>query len=145
MKEAESRLQRKLAEEKLREHKKYIERILDNMPIGLAVNTIDDGAGGTAVVLHLDHRLSVDLDFFTPHDLMETPVSDDSLPTPLASLRDLALMKLIAVNQRGACKDFIDLKYIMGNTGLTFEVLLQDFGRKYAVGEEIFFQRNDRI
>ena len=26
-------------------------------------------AGGTAVALHLGHRLSVDLDFFTPHDL----------------------------------------------------------------------------
>ncbi|MFH1974291.1 MAG: nucleotidyl transferase AbiEii/AbiGii toxin family protein [Pseudomonadota bacterium] len=144
-------------------------------------------AGGTAVALHLGHRLSIDLDFFTPNDLdslqwfkglqtsfsgdftvsavkiekntlvvtmnstgfslfvypyelMETTVSDESLPTPLASLRDLALMKLIAVNQRGACKDFIDLKFIMENTDLTFEVLLQDFGRKYAVGEEIFFQ-----
>ena len=60
-------------------------------------------AGGTAVALHLGHRLSI-------------------------------------VNQRGACKDFIDLKFIMENTDLTFEVLLQDFGRKYAVGEEIFFQ-----
>ena len=144
-------------------------------------------AGGPAVALHLGHRLSIDLDFFTPHDLdslqwfkglqisfsgdftvsavkiekntlvvtmnstgfslvvypyelMETTVSDDSLPTPLASLRDLALMKLIAVNQRGACKDFIDLKFIMENTDLTFEGLLQDFSRKYAVGEEIFFQ-----
>jgi hypothetical protein len=28
----------------------------------------------------------------------------------------------------------------MENTGLTFEVLLQDLGRKYTVGEEIFFQ-----
>jgi len=117
-------------------------------------------AGGTAAALHLGHRLSIDLDFFTPHDLdslqwfkglqtsfsgdftvtavkiekntlvvtmnstgfslfvypyelMETTVSDDSLPTPLASLRDLALMKLIAVNQRGACKGFIGLKFII--------------------------------
>jgi len=45
-----------------------------------------------------------------------------------------------AVNQRGACKDFIDLKFIMENTGLTFEVLLQDLSRKYAMGEEILFQ-----
>jgi len=144
-------------------------------------------AGGTAVALHLGHRLSVDLDFFTPHDLdsllwykglqtafsrdfklsavkierntlvitlnstgfclfgypydlLETPVSDYSLPTPVASLRDLALMKLIAINQRGACKDFIDLKLILESTGLTFEALRQDLGRKYAVGEEIFFQ-----
>ena len=26
-------------------------------------------AGGTAVALYLGHRLSIDLDFFTPHDL----------------------------------------------------------------------------
>jgi len=144
-------------------------------------------AGGTAVALHLGHRLSVDLDFFTPHDLdsllwykellkafsgifklsaekmerntlvvtlnntgfslfvypydlVETPVSDDSLPTPVASLRDLALMKLIAINQRGACKDFIDLKFIMESTGLDFESLLRDLSRKYVVGEEILFQ-----
>jgi len=144
-------------------------------------------AGGTAAALHLGHRLSIDLDFFTPHDLdslqwfrglqtafsgdftvsavkieknslvatlnstgfslfsypyelIETTVPDETLPAPLASLRDLALMKLIAVNQRGACKDFIDLKFIMENTGLTFEVLLRDLSRKYAVGEELFFQ-----
>lgn len=71
---------------------------------------------------------------------METTISDDSLPMPLASLRDLVLMKLIAVNQRGVRKDFIDLKFIMENTGLNLEVLLQDLRRKYAVGEEIFFQ-----
>ncbi len=144
-------------------------------------------AGGTAVALYLGHRLSIDLDFFTPHgldslqffkllqtafsgdfrlsavkierntlvvtmnstgfsmftypyELMEKAVSDDSLPTPLASLRDLALMKLIAVNQRGACRDFIDLKYIMEYTGLTLEVLLRDLQRKYSVGEEMLFQ-----
>jgi len=138
-------------------------------------------------LFYLGHRLSVDLDFFTPHDLdsllwykellkafsgifklsaekmerntlvvtlnntgfslfvypydlVETPVSDDSLPTPVASLRDLALMKLIAINQRGACKDFIDLKFIMESTGLDFESLLRDLSRKYVVGEEILFQ-----
>jgi len=144
-------------------------------------------AGDTAVALHLGHRLSIDLDFFTPHDLdslqwfkglqrafagkftlsavkienntlvvtmnttgfslfvypyklMETTIPDDFLPTPLASLRDLGLMKLIAINQRGACKDFIDLKFIMENTGLTLKVLLQDLSRKYTMGEEMLFQ-----
>lgn len=59
----------------------------------------------------------------------QTYMADYSLPTPLASLRDLALMKLIAVNQRGACKDFVDLKFIMENTGLTLKVLLNDLSR----------------
>ncbi|MFO7666880.1 MAG: nucleotidyl transferase AbiEii/AbiGii toxin family protein [Desulfobacterales bacterium] len=144
-------------------------------------------AGGTAVALHLGHRLSIDLDFFTPYDLdslqwfkglqtafagdftlsavkieknslvvtmnstgfglfaypydlIEMAVQDDSLPVPLASLRDLALMKLIAINQRGACKDFIDLKFILEHTGMTLGILMQDLGRKYAIGEEILFQ-----
>jgi predicted nucleotidyltransferase component of viral defense system len=144
-------------------------------------------AGGTAAALHLGHRLSVDLDFFTPqdldslqwhkglqaafsadftlsaeklerntlvvtlnntgfslfsypYDLMDPPVMDGLLPTPVASLRDLALMKLIAINQRGACKDFIDLKFIMEGTGLTFKTLLPDISRKYGVSEAIFFQ-----
>jgi predicted nucleotidyltransferase component of viral defense system len=144
-------------------------------------------AGDTAVALHLGHRLSVDLDFFTPHDidtlqwfhelqtafsgafrlsavkiekntlvatlnttgfsvftypypLIEEPVADVALPAPVASLRDLALMKLIAINQRGACKDFIDLKCIMENTGLAMDVLMPDIRRKYTVGEEMLFQ-----
>ncbi len=144
-------------------------------------------AGGTAVALHLGHRLSADFDFFTPHDidslqwfkelqtaysgtfrlsaakiekntlvvtmnsagfsvftypypLIEKPVEDVALPAPFASLRDLALMKLIAINQRGACKDFIDLKFIMENTGLALDVLTRDIHRKYSVGEELLFQ-----
>ncbi len=144
-------------------------------------------AGGTAVALHLGHRLSVDFDFFTPHEidslqwftelqtafsatfklsavkiekntlvatlnstgfsvftypyaLIEKPVADVALPAPLASLRDLALMKLIAINQRGASKDFIDLKHIMENTGLSMDVLTQDLRRKYTIGEEMLFQ-----
>lgn len=34
-------------------------------------------AGGTAVALHLGHRLSVDLDFFTPHDIAANRFSDE--------------------------------------------------------------------
>ncbi|MBW6485792.1 MAG: nucleotidyl transferase AbiEii/AbiGii toxin family protein [Syntrophobacterales bacterium] len=144
-------------------------------------------AGGTAVALHLGHRLSVDFDFFTlqdmdslqwfhelqkafsgifrlsavkiekntlvanmnstgfsiftyPYPLIEEPGADTALPVLLASLRDLALMKLIAINQRGACKDFIDLKCIMEKTGLTMDALMRDIRRKYSVGEEMLFQ-----
>ena len=144
-------------------------------------------AGGTAVALHLGHRLSVDLDFFTPSEmdslewynrlktafsgefelsaiklekntlvvhlnrtgfslfvypyrLIETPVIDKAFPTPIASLRDLALMKLIAINQRGASKDFIDLKWILEYSGFSLQSLFRDIARKYAVGEEMAFQ-----
>ena len=59
---------------------------------------------------------------------------------PVAPLADLACMKLIAVNQRGACKDFIDLKFIMEHERILLSFLLQAVGRKYNVGEEMFFQ-----
>jgi hypothetical protein len=45
-----------------------------------------------------------------------------------------------AVNQRGACNDFIDLRFILEHTGLTLECLQKDLGRKYAVGDHLFFQ-----
>ncbi len=144
-------------------------------------------AGGTAVALHLGHRLSVDFDFFTPEDidslqwhqrmqlafssdfklsaekiekntlvlnlndtgfsifrypypLIQKPVTDPGFPLPVASLLDLACMKLIAINQRGTCKDFIDLQFIMEHAGYTLPELLSTAGRKYTVGEEMFFQ-----
>lgn len=144
-------------------------------------------AGGTAVALHLGHRLSVDFDFFTPEDidslqwyqqlliafnanfklsaekiekntlvlilnstgfsifrypypLIQPPVTDPGFPLPVASLIDLACMKLIAINQRGTCKDFIDLKFIMEHTGYSLSDLLQAVGCKYTVGKEMFFQ-----
>lgn len=144
-------------------------------------------AGGTAIALHLGHRLSVDFDFFTPEDIdslqwhqrmqlafssdfklsaekiekntlvlnlndtgfsifqypyprMEQPVTDSGFPLPVASLIDLACMKLIAINQRGTCKDFIDLKFIMEHAGYSLPDLLRAAGRKYTVGEEMIFQ-----
>ncbi|MGC8722724.1 MAG: nucleotidyl transferase AbiEii/AbiGii toxin family protein [Acidobacteriota bacterium] len=111
-------------------------------------------AGGTAVALHLGHRRSVDLDWFTdrpfPDPLafaallrsdgisFETqevstgtlhgeaarvrvsylefryPLLEPPLPWPggkcaLASLADLSAMKLAALAQRGARKDFADI------------------------------------
>jgi len=111
-------------------------------------------AGGSAVALHLGHRVSVDLDFFTPHEayaaepliqdllsvghlvvrqqspgtlngtLKDTLISFFVYPYPLleaaiplwnvqvAGLLDLALMKLTAIGQRGAKRDFVDLYQI---------------------------------
>ena len=111
-------------------------------------------AGGTAIALHLGHRRSVDLDWFTTEEIgdyaqqagrMQKDISHFvldkiapqtiyctvrkvrcsfiGLPYPLlgptlelpgfgcrvAGLDDLAAMKLAAVAQRGAKKDFIDV------------------------------------
>ena len=139
-------------------------------------------AGGTGVYLHLRHRLSVDLDFFTeshfvaetllatirehfnnvvvetmeqnslilyigpekikfslfhyPYPLLAPLVSStlgEGLTCPLASLKDLAAMKAIAINQRGSIKDFIDLFYILRREHVGFGHLIQWVIDKYQL------------
>lgn len=129
-------------------------------------------AGGSAAALHLGHRVSVDLDFFTPRDDYEAEpltqqlhamghlniqqqsrgtligllkgvrVSFFSYPYPLlmgmaeldrvaiAHLLDIALMKLIAISQRGARRDFIDLYFICQH-GYRLDDLLGRVSEKY--------------
>jgi hypothetical protein len=53
------------------------------------------------------------------------------VPTPLASLDDLACMKLSAVTQRGARKDFIDLHAIGRERSLP--EMLRLYEKKYAI------------
>jgi predicted nucleotidyltransferase component of viral defense system len=126
-------------------------------------------AGGTALALHLGHRKSIDLDFFSQkypsqeqliqvlnkykplitqqatgtldvfidevkvsffeykYPLLETTISFKQ--TKLASLLDIACMKIAAISQRGTKKDFVDLyvllqKYTLGN-------ILDAFEKKY--------------
>jgi len=112
-------------------------------------------AGGTALALHLGHRLSVDLDFFTkqtfsPDRLFRCLKDNNFSPTvlledretlsivvegakvsffhypypfidpfttwkkiPIAGIVDIAAMKIIAILQRGAKRDFVDLYFIL--------------------------------
>ena len=111
-------------------------------------------AGGTALALHLGHRLSIDLDFFTLKEFNEDSISNllkntghftlnrtdwqaligtfetvkFSLffykyplleapeifltKTPVASLQDIAAMKIGAISRRGTRRDFIDLYFL---------------------------------
>lgn len=108
-------------------------------------------AGGTALALQCDHRVSVDLDFFTPHadfdieqiiaaltgqgwitslrekgtlygELKGAKISFISYPyfvpkqpfithrfINVVDARDIAVMKIIAISQRGKKRDFFDL------------------------------------
>lgn len=144
-------------------------------------------AGGTAVALYMGHRLSFDLDFFSPnafdslalsgsvsevlrsrftiatnqivdntltmdlnetgfslfryaYPLLEGPVFHKDIPTPVASQLDLSLMKLIAINQRGSCKDFIDLKIMIERNGYSFSWLIHKLADKYGIGDEMSLQ-----
>jgi hypothetical protein len=112
-------------------------------------------AGGTSLTLHLGHRLSVDLDFFSEEDVLPDllmgelrkahlnpevlqlapgtlsvmmegvkvsffhypyPFVDPSQPYEglmVASILDVAAMKLVAIAQRSARRDFVDLYVIL--------------------------------
>jgi len=129
-------------------------------------------AGGSAAALHLGHRTSIDLDFFTSRSEYEAEsltqqlrlvgplviqqqrrgtligllenvrVSFLSYPYPvlaelaeldgiaIAHLLDIALMKLIAISQRGTKRDFIDLYFICQH-GYRLDDLLRKASEKY--------------
>jgi hypothetical protein len=131
-------------------------------------------AGGTALGIHLRHRSSLDLDFFsrTPSaDLEATkravegcfdrveveaetdaslrllcdglPVDFVRYPHPpleplgeaygvgLASLLDLAVMKLVAISRRGLRRDFWDLRVAL-RTGQGAGLTLRECGQAYV-------------
>jgi hypothetical protein len=131
-------------------------------------------AGGTAIAIHLGHRRSVDLDWFTqaelrPLELAEAlrssglafettgvakgtlhgtaegvklsfleyryPLLRSLVTWPeygcgLASLEDLACMKLSAIASRGAKKDFIDL-YVLGQSRFSLTQMLALYQQKF--------------
>ncbi len=122
-------------------------------------------AGGTALTLQFDHRISVDLDFFTPNTEFDPEFIITSL-TPLGwittlrekgtlygelkgakisfiaypyftpkkpfipykniqvlDVSDIAVMKIIAISQRGKKRDFFDLYWYVENKEPLLEVL----------------------
>jgi hypothetical protein len=134
-------------------------------------------AGGTALAIHLSHRISVDLDWFTPSSFADGMILAQSLRNsdvdleieqvspgtlhgsvngvrvtflqyqypllkpleqwkemncPLASLEDLACMKLSAVAQRGARKDFCDI-YALGKNAFSLSQMLGFYQKKFSI------------
>jgi Nucleotidyl transferase AbiEii toxin, Type IV TA system len=136
-------------------------------------------AGGVAVAMHLGHRTSLDLDFFSRSSeldldqvqaaVVETSTrvqviarSDATLhlrfegadldvvryPYPplvrprrqepgfyVASLRDLAAMKLAAIATRGIRRDFWDLHAILTSGRSTLRRAFDDYTQKFGVTE----------
>jgi hypothetical protein len=136
-------------------------------------------AGGTAVALHLGHRRSVDLDWFTagsfgdshtlaaalcaqgisfqtatvargtlhgtvsgarvsmlefPYPMLKAPLLCPVSACKMASLDDLAAMKLSAIVQRGSRKDFVDI-YALSVRHAPLADMLEWYQRKFSVGE----------
>jgi hypothetical protein len=132
-------------------------------------------AGGTALALHIGHRVSVDLDWFVPflgnpenllnklksyindfnvtsistetayliinnvqvsfigynYPLLESKVIFEDYGICLASLDDIACMKLSAIAGRGAKKDFIDL-YFLINYYKSLQTYLDLYRQKFS-------------
>ncbi len=133
-------------------------------------------AGGTALAIYYQHRLSIDLDWFTEnpmgdamllasrlqnvvalsisevgpgtlhalsdnvrlsfleyrYPLLEPVTISPNFHAPLASLADIACMKLSAVAQRGSRKDFIDV-YTLVQRYSPLADLLALYQRKYEL------------
>lgn len=135
-------------------------------------------AGGVAVAVHLGHRRSNDLDFFSLKPSLDlravrrellkavdaevVTLTDATLhvriggadvdvvkydyaplaapePSPLgirvASLRDLAAMKLAAIAGRGIRRDFWDLHEMLSRKKTTLAAALRDYRKKFGVAE----------
>ena len=114
--------------------------------------------GGTALALQLGHRKSIDLDFFgtvdceaeylresiagiasltilkeSPHiHIYKYPWLDDVVLEQglrLASVSDIAAMKITAIIGRGTKKDFIDIAFLLHHFSL--EEILHFYAAKY--------------
>ena len=134
-------------------------------------------AGGTALALHLAHRVSVHLDFFAPQSFLAQDirprlveaghfepitVRDDSvvcsidavqwslfryeyplMESPetyagirIASVRDIAAMKVVAIGDRGSRKDFYDLYTILRFGGGDIRKILEDAVSKFRLPQD---------
>lgn len=127
-------------------------------------------AGGSALALHLGHRLSFDLDFFTEIKFdrkiviqqleslglavereawgtilgklgdikfslfyYKYPLVDKTLDfcgINIASIKDIAAMKIDAISSRGTKRDFTDIYFIIKNN-LSLSELLKFYDQKY--------------
>ena len=92
--------------------------------------------GGTAAAIQIGHRRSVDLDWFSfleyRYPLLEPPAEWARYGCRLASLPDLACMKLSAIAGRGTKKDFIDV-FALGRSGLGLGEMLDLYKRKFSI------------
>jgi hypothetical protein len=102
--------------------------LLDPMLAGLRAvgpTVVDREAEGTLVGTVSGVRISL---FHYPFLLVDPPLVAEA-GLPLAGLRDIAAMKLVAVGQRGSRKDFVDL-YFLGRAGVDVAQALEALAHK---------------
>lgn len=98
--------------------------------MGLALEGVQVAPGTLRTVIS-----GVRASFFEyPYPLLSAPTELGEPPLKVASLDDLAPMKLAAVVQRGSRKDFIDL-YAIALEHRPIEGLVELYRRKYSTGD----------
>jgi len=90
------------------------------------------------IILYLSHEKIKFSLFRFPYGCL-SQIHHVSIPAgitcPLASLNDIAAMKAVAINQRGSIKDFIDLFFIVRETGMTFSDVVNLVIEKYGLDQ----------
>jgi len=82
-------------------------------------------AGGTAMALQAGHRISVDLDFFLPAATFRERLCLYYGNVRVLDIRDIAVMKIVAISQRGRKRDFFDLYWYVTNRETLRDVFLR--------------------
>ncbi len=106
-------------------------------PLALAATLKSQGVdleirGTSRGTLHASWR-QVRLTFIAyPYPLLGPLLAWPEVACSLASLADLAGMKLAAVAQRGSRKDFVDI-YALGRRAMPLQAMLAHFRNKYAM------------
>ncbi len=99
------------------------------------LHTVLSRIGRYETLVDIDHSLNVimqkvKLSFFR----IREPFLHEPIPwmfAGIADYRDIALMKLLAISNRGSRKDFIDL-YMLLTGGLKLTTLMDEFALKYG-------------
>lgn len=82
---------------------------------------------------------AIKVDFVSlPYKWIDEPVLEDSIR--LASIKDIAAMKLAAITNRGSKKDFIDLALLIDQLGL--RQMMNLYHKKYPDGMEMMVLRS---
>ena len=103
-------------------------------PLALAADLCIDVRSTSRNTLHAEEG-GVQLSFFSyRYPLIRPLIPADEFGCDLASLEDIAAMKLAAVSQRGARKDFFDL-VALGRAGLELQSMLEAYRSRFSVSD----------
>lgn len=121
---------------------KLFQRFQKQKPRGLLLNTIEEDT----LTLEME-GVNISL-FFYPYPLLKSFIVTEYLN--IASLEDIAAMKLIAIIQRGIKRDFIDLYFLSEILGL--EKIIKLAKKKYPGFNEylayqalVYFKDADKV